>query len=138
MTTNWDLDPGTAPPTYGTQSPPAPPTSGSQTHWTPPNPPPPLPTATPPPSRRGSGRRVVLALIAVVALVAAGVFAGRAVFGSDDSSSGDVATAGTQTDPPVKGDPDEPIAAVAEALGPAVVQIETDEGPLRVYLPDAR
>jgi S1-C subfamily serine protease len=68
---------------------------------------------------------VVFALLAIFALLAAGLFAGRLAF---DDETADTATAGVTQDPPVKGDPEEPIAAVAEALGPAVVQIETDEG----------
>jgi S1-C subfamily serine protease len=68
---------------------------------------------------------VVFALLAIFALLAAGLFAGRLAF---DDETADTATAGVTQDPPVKGDPEEPVAAVAEALGPAVVQIETDEG----------
>jgi S1-C subfamily serine protease len=71
-----------------------------------------------------------LILLAVVALLAAGVVVGRLTFASDDTPREQVATdtGNTNQDPPVQGESDEPIVAVAEAVGPAVVLIETDEG----------
>jgi putative serine protease PepD len=77
---------------------------------------------------------VVTAIVIVLALLASGVFVGRYVVdgSSDDAtaaSSGDTQT-GTAlpTDPPVQGDQAEPVAAVADAVAPAVVQIETGFG----------
>lgn len=100
--------------------------------WSPPPPPPP---EHPEPHRSGGGRRFVgvLVVLAVLAAAGAGVLVGRGL--SDDGrdatpraateAAGETAT----TMPgPIEPGTEEPIAAVAEALSPAVVQIETSQG----------
>ncbi|MCU1498822.1 MAG: serine protease AlgW [Acidimicrobiales bacterium] len=82
----------------------------------------------------GMGRGLaVLAVVAAFAAGAGGVAVGNAVF--DGESSGQatladaVATQPVGTVPgPVSGEAEEPAQAVAKALGPAVVQIETRSG----------
>lgn len=99
------------------------------------------PTVIQPSSRGPNGRRstrrgvgAALAVAAVFAAGAGGVLVGRGLAG--DSASATPATTATTTDVtpvsttpgPVSPDATEPAAAVAEALSPAVVQIETREG----------
>ena len=90
-------------------------------------PPPPPPGGTPPPHRsRGWGRAAALAAVAVLAV---GSFvAGQAL--RDDGSPEAVTSATSVTTAPgrASSDGDEPVAAVASALSPAVVQIETGSG----------
>jgi putative serine protease PepD len=144
----WGL-PKSGPPTVPTSPPYYPPTSPSGAQpsfpsspsaptWSPPNPPPPLPSSDLPPpsaSRRGGGWRALLVVIAALALLLAGILVGRLTTDDDPGSQGangpsaqDLQNAGLPTSPPVQGNPDEPVAAVAEAVAPAVVQIETSVG----------
>jgi putative serine protease PepD len=137
MTATWNSEPPAAPPTRGATTPPYPPPAPPTTAWvygapTPPPPPPPAPPASP---RRGGGWRVALALLAAAGLVAAG--AGAATLVDDEVGtptppssaatspaslpSGPTPTVGTGGD-------DEPVAAVAEAVGPAVVLIQSQGG----------
>jgi putative serine protease PepD len=63
----------------------------------------------------------------VAALLFTGVgFGGAMVL--DDDGAGNDATSVTTAVPPLSGDAEEPVAAVAESLSPAVVQIETGDG----------
>jgi putative serine protease PepD len=98
---------------------------------------------TPPPSTpddgpakgRGRGWLVLTALLAAIALLAAG-FVGGGLLADDDGSPAAIAgtnTASTapanqNTTPLVQGSAEEPVVAVAKALSPAVVQIETQQG----------
>ena len=144
MSTPWSpdpvppIDPGAAPssppyayqpaPPYG--APPAPPV-GPQAAGLPPTPP--APRAKAP--RRGPWF-LILGLAAVVGLIAAGFGLGKVVTdNSSDSNAGaspvptsDVSQ-GRPADPaPIEGNGEEPIADVAAAVAPTVVQIETDSG----------
>ena len=131
------LDPGAAPsaPPYAYQ--PAPP------YGAPPAGPtfPPAagqPQLPPPSNRTKAGRRgpwfFVLGLFAVLGLIAAGFGLGKVV--SDDSSSpsasevptSDVSQSRPADPAPIDGTGTEPIADVAAAVAPTVVQIETDTG----------
>ncbi len=132
------LDPGAAPsaPPYAYQ--PAPP------YGAPPAGPGFAPAAgqpqLPPPSNRTkAGRRgpwfFVLGLFAVLGLIAAGFGLGKVV--SDDSSNAsssspvptsDVSQSRPADPAPIEGTGTEPIADVAAAVAPTVVQIETDTG----------
>lgn len=83
--------------------------------------------------RRGLAGLAALAVVASFAAGAAGVVVGRESVADRGASSGESAGAApgrpVATVPgPVSGDAAEPAAAVAEALGPAVVQIETGSG----------
>ena len=144
MSTPWSpdpvppIDPGAAPssppyayqpaPPYG--APPAPP-SGPMVAGLPPAPP--APRAKAP--RRGPWF-LILGLAAVVGLIAAGFGLGKVV--TDNSSDGNAGASpvptsdvsqGRPADPaPIEGNGDEPIADVAAAVAPTVVQIETDSG----------
>jgi putative serine protease PepD len=124
------------PPTWPEQQPP----TSEQPSWAPvtaphpvvPPPPPPPPPTWPPSSsgtsHPGRGRRVVAGLVAALVLVAAGFGFARA---TDDGTTGRVANAAglsTETITPVADNTDEPVAAVAAAVSPAVVQIETRSG----------
>ena len=138
---------------WSTPSPQAPPSFTGP--WSPPTatpPPAPWPSAPPsgPPSMPSGagigggpaipappsgGRRkgvAAMALLAAIAVGAAGVAVGTRVGDHDTSSAGAAAAVSVQpvtTEPaPLKGDEAEPAAAVAKVLGPAVVQLETDEG----------
>lgn len=105
--------------------------------WSATNPPPPAEGPSPAPSAgSGSGGRswllgvAVFVLLAVIAggigLVAAGLD------GDDQASTGPSQQAATEQrqpdDPPLDGDADEPVAAVAAAVSPAVVQLEVGQG----------
>lgn len=105
-----------------------------------PTPPPPAPTLISPPKVRGAGARVVLFSVAAVALLGAG-FGTRELI---DSKQATTAAAGPNastaaspgiapstpgpTTPLLLGSDDEPVAAVAKALGPSVVVIKNTEG----------
>lgn len=146
VTDRWSHQPGTHPPVTGADGPPvtgsaglppsrpvAPSPSGpaGPPSWSPPNPPPPhVPPAPPRPPRTG---RFIAGAVVLVLLLAAGFLVGRltsddAVDGAGSSSNDPQLTPVVADDPPVEGDVDEPVAAVAEALSPAVVQIETQAG----------
>ena len=145
MTNDWDMQPGPVPPTGATATVPAPPhadepffpqsTTAHRSEWpySAPTPPPSPPSSSsPPPTRHGGGWRVVLASLGVAGLLAAGYGVGTLVSDNDQAANGtrsQVATPISQTQngpttPKVDNDTDEPVAAVAKALGPAVVQIE--------------
>lgn len=121
-------------------SPPAAPTApvSRPPAWTPPNPPPPLPASSAGPRRASSSAgawRVVGMALLVVALLAAGFVAGRltADAGGPEGaqrvpSAEELRQAGLPTEAPVTGSSEEPVAAVAQAVAPAVVQIETNVG----------
>jgi putative serine protease PepD len=138
------LGPPTVPPTGGAPGAGAPPVGSSDLTWGTPagpgwgRPDPGAPPAGPPPAAPGSGtspggrrapRVAGFALLAALLLggAAGAGYAGGTVAADDEPA----ATAPTATTPTVQGvgDPaDEPVAAVAEALGPAVVQLETGTG----------
>jgi putative serine protease PepD len=99
---------------------------------------------TPPPATATSGSSdkapnkkgwlVVTAVLAAIALLAAG-FVGGGLLARDDDTPAAISgtnTASTQanqtTTPLVQSSGDEPVVAVASALSPAVVQIETQQG----------
>ncbi len=117
-------------------SPPLAPSAGS--YWgganVPPTPPPTTP-AQGSTKQRGKGWIVVAAVVAALALLTAGFVGGgylikdtnnaAAVSGTPTSSA---QTGNQNTTPLVQGSGDEPVVAVAKALSPAVVQIETQEG----------
>lgn len=94
------------------------------------------PVAPPSAGHRGRRGRAGLAALAIVATFAAGV--GGVAVGRQTMGDGATATAANATavsgetvstvPGPVSGDAAEPAAAVAEALAPAVVQIETGSG----------
>ena len=110
-----------------------PPLYGSRPDDLPPVPPP------PPPTGPRSGRwHIPLAVVAAVALLVAAFSAGWAVRSSDDDGDGTNAS-GTPvsfetdsddrpTEPPIESDDEEPAAAVADAVAPAVVQLEVGQG----------
>jgi len=84
-----------------------------------------------PPEHRAWGRGIVAAVIVAILMVGAGFGAGRVT--ADDEPSDHVAATPVRDDrttgtPPVAGSADEPVEAVAQALAPAVVQIETGQG----------
>jgi putative serine protease PepD len=102
-------------------------------NWAPPNPPPPLPTGGgAPTSSRGGAWKVILAIFIALALLVSGFLVGRTTGDGTDGAQSpnveDAREAGLPTQAPVQGESDEPIAAVAEAVSPAVVQIETSQG----------
>ncbi len=76
----------------------------------------------------------MIAVLVALSLLAAGVVVGWVI--TDDvaptlsgtAPAEDDEAAGLPTDPPVQGEPTEPVAAVAEAVTPAVVRIETEVG----------
>jgi putative serine protease PepD len=95
----------------------------------------PAPAPVPEPKRRGGGARKGFAVLAVAGVFAAGVggvLVGRNL--SDGGSATASQTTAAQTEPvatvagPVAAGTSDPIAAVAAALSPAVVQIQTNEG----------
>ncbi len=121
----------------GPPPPPPPPVTGlvrQPPAWSPPNPPPPWQTPTAPAPGRGARPGLVaVAILVVAALLAAGFVAGRVTSDSGPAqaqgpSASDLREAGLPTEAPVRGNPEEAVAAVAEALSPAVVQIETGLG----------
>ena len=102
-----------------------------------------LPTAPPPqpprrspdpstghPSSRRRGGRAAVAAVSVVALIGSGWIA-RDLLVDDGGTtvvSGTTAAAASGPTPVLPLDSQEPVAAVAQALGPAVVKIETNQG----------
>jgi putative serine protease PepD len=117
-------------PTY--EAPPAPP-AWALPQWDANGLPTPPPQARPVITRKGRGARVLAGTLAVAALLGAG-FVTRGLVDEDPTSvvaaSATTAPAVTVADPTplVEGDAEEPVAAVAEALGPSVVKIQTQEG----------
>ena len=100
----------------------------------PPTPPPASPVPPAGRARKGRGWVAVAAVVGAFALLTAG-YLGRDAVDRDSSKSAAIAgtntstTAGTQnTTPLVQNSGDEPAVAVAKALSPAVVQIQTQEG----------
>ena len=100
---------------------------------------PPAPSGAPHPApdpaapRRSGGRAgsvVAAALIAALFAGTAGGAVGATLANRSDggSSSGGSAVATTPVSGPIKGNGDEPVEAVAAAVAPTVVQIETGEG----------
>jgi S1-C subfamily serine protease len=84
--------------------------------------------------RRSSAWRTVIVAVLAVLLLAAGFLIGRLTTDDEPGPQGAQANdeqleeAGLPTEAPVQGDPDEPVAAVAQAVSPAVVQVETEIG----------
>jgi putative serine protease PepD len=111
----------------------------------PPPPPPPPPPAPPwPPSSSGSsrpgrGRRAAVAAVAVAALLLAGFGFARATESKPDhdASSSDLIEGSGSSTPVVDQNQTEPVAAVAAAVSPAVVQIETSDGLGSGFIYDA-
>jgi S1-C subfamily serine protease len=115
-----------------------PPTAASPhppTSTRPPGPPPPSPPARP----RARGWRAPLAILLGALLLAGGFGAGWLVRTRDDGGDDTQASTATPvsveadtsdrpTDPPLASSEEEPVAAVADAVAPAVVQIETAAG----------
>jgi putative serine protease PepD len=98
-----------------------------------PSTPPAPPSPSSPPPKRGGGVRVVLATVAIAALVGAG-FGARGLIDANQvnqvvpaaASTAAAVSAGPST-PLVSGNDDEPVTAVAKALGPSVVQIKRSD-----------
>ena len=130
-----------APPVAGGSQPPTWPPTGSSPFGPPPVDPAPNRKARRERKQGGRGRGLVAA-VAVTALLAgaAGATAGVVAAERDDPAvnAAAVETSPVSTEvPPVSGDSAEPAAAVATALGPAVVQIETDKGLGSGFIYDA-
>jgi putative serine protease PepD len=118
--------------------------AGTTPSWVPPAPPSPPPsTPTAPPASNGGrssgpGRGAFFAALAVVALLAGLLGAVIGVNAADDdvtitgrpNTSIDLPAGGSgaTVPPPIAGEVDEPAAAVAQAVGPAVVLIQTTVG----------
>ncbi|MBI2704302.1 MAG: trypsin-like peptidase domain-containing protein [Actinobacteria bacterium] len=137
----WAAAPDAAPGPYGAEYP-----YSYSYSYSAPTPPPPLPpTSSSPPTRRGGGWRAALAAGGVALLVTAGFGAGLYYKQADTPSTPAIASRGsgqTNVSSPAAGQPasnqpstplvtdqtEEPAAAVAVALGPAVVQIELTQG----------
>lgn len=119
------------PPVAGGGQPPTWPPAGSSSFGPPP--------AAPQPNRkarreRSGGRGRGLVAVAAISALLAGAAGGAAGVLAAEHNDAPDSTAAVETSPvstevpPVKGDSSEPAAAVATALGPAVVQIETSKG----------
>jgi putative serine protease PepD len=99
-----------------------------------PMPPPPPPRTSPSPAR-GGGARVALVGFVMLGLVGAG-YVGRGLADTDNGASpvipgGPVPVSLTTVEPStplLPGNAEEPVKAVARALGPSVVVIKTEEG----------
>jgi putative serine protease PepD len=134
----WGADPDTAHHDHGHQVPPyqAPAAAPTWTlpQWDATGLPTPPPATRPVITRKGRGAKVVAGTLAVAGLLGAG-FVTRGLVDTDAPTS--VVAAATTTTPAVAvadptplvdGDNEEPVAAVAEALGPSVVKIQTQDG----------
>ena len=93
----------------------------------------PPPTTPPAPPGGGGGWRIPAAIVVAAALLAGGYGVGRAV--DDGGTDADQPSVEVQVDPenrpsepPLTGTGEEPVAAVAAALSPAVVQLEVGQG----------
>ena len=135
MTSTWNGTLPESPPTTQSDEWHVPPTGAPFRDAPTPPPPPPTPSS-PPPHRRGGGWRAATAVFAALALVGGGYMV-RDLTDSDRSA---VATSASQLDtspstslpsgttPEVSTTGDEPVADVAAAVGPAVVQIQVSNG----------
>jgi putative serine protease PepD len=94
-------------------------------------PPPPAEPSSPLPVRRGGGWRVAFLVALLAALFGMG-YAVRDVLDEPDPTftvgSNTPVSLQAGTTPTIESDGDEPVAAVAQAVSPAVVQIETGQG----------
>lgn len=129
MSFDWNHQPSTPPLAPPLAPPPAPPTATGPS-WRPPNPPPSPPE---PPARRRRGGRTFAVVLVVAVLLVAGFAIGRLTLAPGGEDAVVAADPGgqvqqTSQEPPVPAEVDEPVAAVAEAVSPAVVQIETSAG----------
>jgi putative serine protease PepD len=116
---------------------PAPPPPPSSAWGAPPSSPAPAPAPAPPASSPPNRHAGFVAVLAVVALLAGllGAYIGVKA-ADDDPVAGPTATSvdrptsnpGATFPPPISGDVDEPAAAVAQAVGPAVVLVQTTNG----------
>jgi len=133
MTSAWDPIPPPVPPTADRSTPPynRPVEPGTGWAWGPPTPPPPTPPTPPaPPRRPGAWRAVAISSLAV-ALLAGGYVVNDVVEGRQATAPTAAPTTLARTagpTPTVAGDATEPVAAVAEAVAPAVVLISTGNG----------
>lgn len=145
MTSVWSHTPPPSPPAAG--RPPGPPEAqlggtpppfpfdapAASTAWPPsaPTAPPPPPRTPPASPRRSGGGRAVVAALAVTSLVGAGWIA-RDLAVDDAAPTLAAATSGDGdvegSTPQVPVGVDEPVAAVAQALSPAVVMIQAGDG----------
>lgn len=111
-------------------APPAPP-AWTLPQWEPNGLPTPPPVTRPVITRKGRGTRVLAGTLAVAGLLGAG-FVTRGLVDDTPTSvvAGSTPQAVTVADPTplVENGADEPVAAVAEALGPSVVKIQTQDG----------
>jgi putative serine protease PepD len=111
-------------------APPVPP-AWTLPHWEANGLPTPPPEHRPVVTHRSRGAKVLAGTLAVAGLLGAG-FVTRGLVDSGPSTSIVATTAPAvavaDPTPRVDGDADEPVAAVAEALGPSVVKIQTKEG----------
>jgi putative serine protease PepD len=93
----------------------------------------PPPEARPTITRKGRGAKVLAGTVAVAALLGAGFVAGGLVDDASNTATGPTPTTASampvaDPTPLVEDDAEEPVAAVAEALGPSVVKIQTQDG----------
>ena len=111
---------------------PAPPASWNLPQWDRNGLPTPPPVAPAPAKRSRRGTKVLAGTLAVAGLLGAGFVTRGLVEDTPATSvvaaSQPPAVAVADPTPLVEGDTDEPVAAVAEALGPSVVKIQTQEG----------
>lgn len=111
---------------------PAPPPAWTLPQWEANGLPTPPPVTRPVITRKGRGTRVLAGTLAVAGLLGAG-FVTRGLVDDTPATSvvaGSTPQAVTVADPTplVEDDADEPVSAVAEALGPSVVKIQTGDG----------
>ncbi len=140
--TDWHDEPGPQPPDAAPWGGPVP--GAWSAAVAPPTPPPraPEPKSTRTTGRAsGTGWLVVAAVIVAMALLGAGYLVGQAERNDQDSSSGALAATSTSvgpTTPRVPAAGEQPVVAVASALSPAVVQIQTPSGLGSGIVYDAR
>ncbi len=127
--TDWHDEPGPQPPDLPRWGAPV---AGRWSAGSEPPTPPPGPPATRTARATGRGWLVVAAVIVATALVAAGYLVGQAERNGQNTSSGALAATSTSsagpTTPTVPAAGGQPVVAVASALSPAVVQIQTPDG----------
>lgn len=113
----WGQSPWVDPEVWGRPDPGAPPQRTTE------------PAARPPRPARGWVAGVALAAVAGLALGGAGLAVGQSLAEDPPRAAATSTVSGGATTPTLEGlDAEEPVAAVAQALGPAVVQIENGEG----------